>query len=105
MTHQRRGHRVEVTFDSLDSTGRKDGSGKLVDFSYSGAMLEDVSLLPDVGSTVRVYIFVQPVAPFELECEVVRHDGDEAFALEFKNLSPELKALVEDAAAIVRALA
>ena len=103
MENQRRDHRVRVAFDALYSDGRKEGADHLVDFSYSGALLEDASLLPDLGADVRVYVFVQPVAPFELIGEVVRHSGDQGFALEFKDLSPEVRALVDDAAAIVGA--
>ncbi len=50
-----------------------------------------------------MYVFVQPVAPFEIVGEVVRHSGDRSFALEFKALSPELRALVDNAAAIIAA--
>ena len=103
MENLRRDLRVQVAFDALYSHGRREGAGILVNFSYSGALIEDASLPPDVGTTVRVYIFVQPVAPFELVGEVVRHSGDQSFALEFKDLSPELRALVDDAAAIVAA--
>ena len=100
---QRRGQRIQVAFDALYSNGRKDGEGRLVNFSYSGALIDGASLLPDVGATVRVYIFVQPVAPFEIVGEVVRHSGDQSFALEFNDLSPEMRALVDDAAAVVAA--
>jgi len=99
--NRRRGQRLQVAFDALYSHGQREGAGKLVDFSHSGALIEDASPLPDVGTTVRVYIFVQPVAPFEIVGEVVRHSGHQSFALEFKDLSPELRALVDDAAAIV----
>ena len=103
MENQRRDQRVQVAFDALYSYGPGEGAGRLVDFSHSGALLTDASLLPDVGTTVRVYIFVQPVAPFEIVGEVVRHSGDHSFALEFKDLSPELRALVDNAAAIIAA--
>ncbi len=104
MKNQRRDQRVQVAFEALYSNGRREGAGRLVDFSYSGALLADTSLLPEVGTPVRVYVFVQPVAPFELVGEVVRHKGGDGFALEFKDLSPELRALVDDAAAIVGAV-
>ena len=109
MENRRQHPRVQAAFDVLFSVGRREGSGRLVDFSHSGALIEgarfeDASLLPDVGTTVRMYIFVQPGAPFEIVGEVVRHSGDQGFALEFKDLSPELRALVDDAAAIVAAV-
>ena len=102
--NRRRDRCVQVAFDALYSHGQREGAGKLVDFSHSGALIEDASPLPDVGMTVRVYIFVQPIAPFEIVGEVVRHSGDQSFALEFKVLSPEVRALVDDAAAIVAAV-
>jgi hypothetical protein len=104
MDEQRRSQRVRVAFDALYSNGNREGAGQLVDFSYSGALVDEASLIPKVGTSVRVYVFVQPVAPFELIGEVVRPNGERGFALEFKELSPELKALVDDAAAIVSAV-
>ena len=104
MEEQRHDQRVQVAYEALYSQGRREGAGRLVDISYSGALLGDASLLPLVGATVRVYIFVQPVAPFQIVGEVVRHSGDQGFALGFKDLSPELRALVDDAAAIVAAV-
>ena len=101
MKNQRRDQRVQIKFDALFSDGGREGTGKLVDFSYSGARVADASLLPDVGTTVRLYVFVQPVAPFELVGEVVRSFGGEGFAVEFKDVTPDLRALVDDAAAIV----
>lgn len=104
MEEQRRNQRVRVAFDALYSNGNREGAGQLIDFSYSGALVSDASLIPDVGTTVRVYVFVQPVAPFELSGEVIRHSDNQGFALEFKELSPELRMLVDDAAAIVSAV-
>jgi hypothetical protein len=45
-------------------------------------------------------VFVQPISPFELVGEVVR-ETDEGFAMEFSELSDELKRFVDDVAAIV----
>ncbi len=100
--------RVRVAFCVILSDGRRDGTGKLVDFSYTGALIEDSqfqdrSPLPDVGKIVSLCVFVRPDVPIELVGEVVRHSGDQSFALEFKDLSPEVRALVDDAAAIVAA--
>ncbi len=101
MLTQRRDHCVEIVFDALFSNGSQEGTGRLVDFSNSGAQLAEVSLLPEVGTMVRVYVFVKPVAPFELVGEVVRHSSGEGFAVEFKDMSPQSRALADDAAAIV----
>ena len=104
MEQHRRAERVQVAFDALISDGRREGAGALVDFSLSGALIQEASLLPEIGTTVRVYVFVQPVAPFELSGEVVRHSGTKGFALAFKDLTPELRQLVDDAATIVGAV-
>ncbi len=104
MQEQRQIERVQVAFDALFCDERREGAGLLANFSYTGALLDEVSLLPSVGASVRVYVFVQPVAPFEIAGDVVRHAGDASFAIEFKDLAPELRALVDEAAAIVSAL-
>lgn len=100
MPEQRRSPRVRTRFDSLLSSGRREGVGLLADISYEGALLEESTLQPPLGTSVRVYVFVQPVAPFELVGEVVRHT-DRGFAIQFEKLSPELRSLVDDAAALV----
>lgn len=96
----RRDLRVPTRFETLYSTGRFEGAGVLADVSYSGARVAGASDLPPLGSEIRLYVFLQPVSPFELTGRVVRHSGD-GFAIEYKNLDPELRRLVDDAAAIV----
>jgi len=92
--------RFKTRFDSLYSTGAAEGAATLVDLSYSGARLDEVSILPELGTDVRLYVFVQPVLPFELEGKVVRHT-ENGFAIEYKVLDPEVRRLVDDVAAIV----
>ena len=58
--------RFRARFDVLYSSGRMEGAGVLTDISYSGARLEETSIQPTVGTRVRLYVFVQPIAPFEL---------------------------------------
>ena len=100
MSNRRESHRVRVSFDALYSEGRVEGAGQLADLSHTGARIDGASLIPKVGSNMRIYVFVQPVAPFEIVGEVVRHlEG--GFALEFKGLGDEARALVDDAAAVV----
>ncbi len=62
--------------------------------------MTEVSISPPLGSKIRLYIFVHPVAPFELVGEVVRHTPD-GFAVENIESSPEIDQLVDDGAAIV----
>ncbi len=87
-------------FESLYSTGHSEGTGTLADISYSGAMIEGASAKPDIGKALRIYIFVQPVSPFELVGTVVRHTED-GFAIEYPTLDDDTCRFVDDAAAIV----
>ncbi len=62
-------------FDSLISSDRTEGSGVLADISCTGALVEESTLKPELGKTIRLYVFVQPIAPFEVVGTVVRHTG------------------------------
>ena len=99
---KRRDPRFKARFDALYSMGCEEGSGVLADISYSGARLEDASLLPEPGTRVRLYVFVQPIQPFELIGHVVRHTED-GFAIEVDVCSAEIERLVDDVRAIVTA--
>jgi hypothetical protein len=56
--------------------------------------------MPELGTKVRLYVFIQPVSPFELSGEVVRCDGT-SFAIRYSNLDAEVGRLVDDVAALV----
>ena len=97
----RRTHpRFQTRFDVLCTTGEAEGAGKLANISRSGACLEQASHLPEMGTKVRLYVFVQPVCPFELSGEVVRCEGT-SFAIRYSNLDAEVGRLVDDVAALV----
>ena len=99
--HDKRRHpRTLTRFDALYSSGRREGAGVLADISYSGARLEQSSLTPEIGTAVRIYIFVQPVSPFELAGRVVRHTID-GFAVECESPDSAVRHLVDDVAAIL----
>ena len=49
---------------------------------------------------MRLYVFVQPVCPFELSGEVVRSEGT-GFAIRYTELDPAIGRLVDDVAALV----
>jgi hypothetical protein len=98
--NRRRDGRVATQFESLYSAGRSEGTGVLADISYSGALIEGATLKPEIGKPLRIYVFVQPVAPFELMGNVVRHT-DNGFAIEYPTPSDEICRFVDDAAAIV----
>ena len=92
--------RVRTRFDALYSAGPREGAGVLADISYSGAHMGGVSLWPPVGTDIRLYVFIQPVSPFELIGHVVRRT-ESGFAVEYDVVDPEVRDLVDDVAAIV----
>jgi hypothetical protein len=100
--NRRRGGRVVTQFESLFSAGRSEGSGTLADISYSGALIEGTSATPEIGKPLRIYVFVEPVSPFELVGTVIRHT-DNGFAIEYPIPSEGIQRFVDDAAAIVNA--
>lgn len=100
-SEKRREARVKTRFEALYASERVEGTGVLADLSYRGARIENPSLWLRPGAHARLYVFVRPVAPFELVGTVVRVD-EHGFAVEFEKLDDELRALVDDAAAVVR---
>ncbi|MGH0033957.1 MAG: PilZ domain-containing protein [Myxococcota bacterium] len=99
-THKPRHPRVRTQFEALYSMGRREGAGVLADISYSGAHIEETSMVPEEGTQVRIYVFVQPVSPFTLEGKVVRVT-ERGFAIAYQDLDDEVRRLVDDAAALV----
>ncbi len=97
---RRKSPRFRTKFDVLCSAGETEGAGSLVNLSRSGARLDCASHCPEIGTKVRLYIFIQPVCPFEIAGEVVRIEGD-TFAIRYSNLDPEIGRLVDDVAALV----
>lgn len=101
-SNRRNQGRIPTRFESLYSDGRKEGVGVLRDISHSGALFEQTTLRPQIGKTVRAYVFVQPVSPVELVGQVVRLT-DDGFAIQYEISDPEVVRLVDDAAAVVGA--
>ncbi len=94
---RRRDARIRTQFETLSASG----TAVLTDISYSGALLGETSVLPDVGSEITIYVFLQPVDPIELTGNVVRHT-ENGFAIEYKDVNADVRRLVDDAAAVVR---
>lgn len=94
-TDRRRSPRLPAHFDALVSAGSEEGAGRLADLSLCGARLDDASIQPPVGTPVRLYVFIQPVAPFEVSGVVARHT-ETGFALDFEIADDELRRLVEE---------
>lgn len=99
-TRVQRDPRIATRFESLYSLGRSEGVGVLLDISYSGALFGETSIQPELGTEVRAFVFVQPIDPIPLAGRVVRHI-ENGFAIEYKDLDPEIRRLVDDASAIV----
>jgi hypothetical protein len=97
---RRRSPRFRTRFDVLISATSAEGAGQLDEISYAGARLENSSIRPPIGSKLTLYVFVQPVAPFELEGQVARHT-ETGFAVIYELFDPEIRRLVDDVAAIV----
>jgi len=97
---RRRHSRIRIRFETSYSSGRQDGSGMLMNISYTGALLKQTSFQPRLGSHVRVNVLLSQDSHFEIMGQVVRHVED-GFAIEYVALSPELRRLVDDAAAMV----
>jgi hypothetical protein len=95
-----RDNRVQTEFESLYTSDRQEGAGTLSNISYSGAQIAGASLKPELGTKVGIYVFIQPVSPFELIGEVVRHTED-GFAIALDPSTQEIRNLVDDASAIV----
>jgi hypothetical protein len=98
----RKDTRFKTRFDALYASGEVEGAGVLADLSYSGARIEGASLSPPVGTHVRLYVFIQPISPFELIGDVVR-STESGFAIVYEVSDPGLRDLVDDIAAIVAA--
>ncbi len=84
-------------------------AGVLANISYSGALIEDTVMRPEIGTLVVLYVYLEPTSafeaatPFELSGHVVRHSSA-GFAIEYDdNLNPDVRRMVDDAATIVAA--
>ena len=101
---KRRAARFITALNAHYSAGPEEGIGVLTNISNSGALIEDSSVQPTVGSRVRIYVFTEPVdplapaSPYELLGRVVRHSSS-GFAIEYEDSDPEVRQLVEKAAA------
>jgi len=100
---KRRGTRVATALHAHYASGPEEGIGVLTNISYSGALIEDSSAQPTVGSRVRIYVFsepedpISPASPYELVGRVVRHSSS-GFAIEYDETEPDVLELVDEAA-------
>ncbi len=106
-TDRRRDNRVSIRLEAHYSFGRVVEVGVLVNISYFGALIEDTTMRPEIGTPVTLHLYLEPssafesATPFELAGHVVRHSPN-GFAIEHDdNLDPDVRRMVDDAAAIV----
>ncbi len=106
-TKRRPDNRIPIHLAAFYSSGRIEADGLLANISYSGALIEDTTVRPAIGTFVVLYVYLKPpgafeaATPFELVGHVVRHSSA-GFAIEYKdNLDPDVRRMVEDAAAVV----
>ncbi len=105
----RRGYRISIRLEVIGTSGRFEVGGTLTNISYSGALIEDTSMQPEIGTPCALYLYLTPpgdfkaVSPFKLTGHVVRHSST-GFAMEIDDtFDPDLRRLVDDAAAILAA--
>ncbi len=106
-TNRRPYNRISIRLEAFYSAGRVEGDGVLANISYSGALVEDTKVRPAIGTFVVLYVHLEPPSafaaetPFELTGHVVRRSSA-GFAIEYKdNLDPDVRRMVDDAAAVV----
>jgi uncharacterized protein (TIGR02266 family) len=106
-TNQGRDDRISIRLEAHCSVGHFEVVGVLTNISYSGALIEDTSMQPEIGTPIVLYVYLEPpnafeaVSPFELTGHVVRHSPT-GFAIEYKgNLDPDVRQMVDDAVTIV----
>ncbi len=107
MMEWRRDSRTSIHLAAHYSFGQVIEVGALANISYSGALIEDITMQPEIGTRVVLYVYLQPpsafgaATPFKLAGDVVRQTPN-GFAIEFKDrLDPDVRRMVDDAAAIV----
>jgi len=119
----RRANRFPLPMIVHCSSERMEGVASLVNISYTGALLGNTTMRPEIGARVtfhvqraseaeigtstNLYGDLQPPRGFEAEAQseltglVVRHSSD-GFAVEFESShDPHMRRIVDDAAAIV----
>ena len=106
-TEQRRGFRISIRLEVIGTSGRSEVVGVLTNISYSGALIEETSMQPEILRSCVLHVSLKPpdafrvASPFELGGRVVRHSST-GFAIEFTDrFDPDVRRMVDDAAAIL----
>ena len=106
-TKKERGDRFSIPLEVYCSFERVEGTATLANISYTGALVKDIVIRPEIGTRIKLYVHLKPpgafeaATPFVVTSVVSRHSSD-GFAVKFEdNHDPELRRIVDDAAAIV----
>ncbi len=106
-TNRRPDKRIPTGLGAFYYARRAEAVGVVANISYSGALIEDTRLRPKIGGFVVLYVDLEPpsafeaATPFELTGHVVRHSTN-GFAIAHEdNRDPDVRRMVDDAAAIV----
>jgi len=106
-TSDRRDDRFPTPLQVCCSFERVEGIATLVNISYTGALLAGTEMRPEIGTLINLHVYLDPprasqaAAPSELTGVVTRHNAD-GFAVKFEdNHDPEMRQLVDNAAAVV----
>ncbi len=98
---RRRAPRIKTRFGAVYSFEREEGEGFLASVSYFGALLENASVRPQLGTPVRVHVLLpNRDRAFELVGDVVLHTK-RGFAIVYEERNEDLRRFIDDIAAIV----
>ncbi len=106
-TNRRPKNRTPTSLKAYYSFDLVDGVGVLADVSYSGALIEGISTRPEIGTPIALCVYLKSplgsgkVLTFELSGVVVRLSST-GFAVKYEdNHEPDVRRMLDDAAAIV----
>ena len=106
-TNRRPDKRIPTHLEAFYYARRVDAVGMVSNISYSGALIEDITVQPEIGTFVVLYVHLEPPSafaaetPFEVVGHVVRYSSA-GFAIEYEDhLDPDVRRMVDDAAALV----
>ena len=106
-TNWDRDDRIPIPLAAFYSFGRVERVGVLTNISYSGALIKDTSMQPEIGSLIVLYVYLiaplgfEEVTPFKLTGHVARHSST-GFAVKYEdNHDPDVRRMIDDAAAII----
>jgi hypothetical protein len=106
-TNDRRANRFSTPLKVYCSFERVEGIATLVNISYTGALLADTEMRPEIGTRINLYVYLKPprafesAPPSELTGAVTRHTSD-GFAIAFEDShDPDVRQMVDDASAVV----